>query len=250
MKLREQTLAMAGAMIAVLVVGCAKDPIKLKQETFATNLPAPPIVLVYKFAVNMNEVTANQGIFQKAINAAESTSTQQQDADVAHEVADAFAEEMVTKIIALGLPAQRAFPVTYVPQNALIITGEFVDIDEGNRTRRMVIGLGAGKAQINAEVQALTATAGGNQLLVEFTTHADSGDMPGAAVTMGAGAAAQGGVTAGMAAANVAIGGVKAYRSEIARMSARSADKAAQFLAKFFAQQGWISADKAQQSMF
>jgi hypothetical protein len=250
MKRCDHELGIAGLFIAITMAGCASTTVTPQQETFATNLPAPPIVLVYRFAVNMNEVTANQGLFQKAINAAESTTVAQQDTEVAREVADAFADEMVTKIIALGLPAQRATPATYVPQNALIITGEFVDVDEGNRTRRLVIGFGAGQAKVDAEVQVLTATPGGNQLVVEFTTHADSGDMPGAAVTMGAGAAAQGGVTAGMAVANVAVTGVKAYRSEIAGMSARSAGKAAQFLAKFFAQQGWISADKAKQPLF
>jgi len=53
----------------------------------------------------------------------------------------------------------------------------------------------------------LVPSDGAFRTLLAFKTHADSGEMPGAAVTMGAGAAAQGAVTAGMAAANVAVGG-------------------------------------------
>ena len=66
----------------------------------------------------------------------------------------------------------------------------------------------------------------------------------GALVTAGAGAAAQGGVTAGMAAANVGVGAVKSYRSAIGQMTARSAEQAVAYLSEFFSKQGWIAPDK------
>jgi len=248
---RRRGYALVAAMLlASTLNACSKATVQPQQELVGANLPPPSIVLVYRFAVNMNEVTQNQGLFQKAIDATESATTSERDADTAAEVADAFADELVTKIIALGLPAQRATPATYVPQNALLITGAFVDIDEGNRLRRMVIGLGAGQSKVDAQVQVISSTAQGRTTILEFTTHADSGEMPGAAVTMGAGAAAQGGATVGMAAANVAVGGVKAYRSEIAGMSARSADKAANYLGGFFARQGWSAPDQVKTSSF
>jgi hypothetical protein len=109
-----------------------------------------------------------------------------------------------------------------------VITGRFVDIDEGNRAARFVIGLGAGQSKVDAQVQVLAPSGGGFRTVLEFNTHADSGEMPGAAVTIGAGAAAQGGVTAGMAAANVAAGGVKGYRSGVESMAGRSADRSAE----------------------
>jgi hypothetical protein len=230
-----------GPVFLLALAGCAASSVQPQMETSAVNLPRPSMVLVYRFAVNLNDVQENQSVIQKAIDASATSTPDERLAETAHEVADAFADELVTKIIGFGLPAQRATAATYVPQNAVIIVGNFVDIDEGNRLRRLVIGFGAGKAQIDTQAQVLYATAGGNRTLTEFTTHTDSGEMPGAAVTMGAGAAAQGGLTAGMAAANVALGGVKAYRSQIAGMATRSADKAAQFLGGYFAQQGWIA---------
>jgi hypothetical protein len=75
---------------------------------------------------------------------------------------------------------------------------------------------------------------------MEFKTHADSGDMPGAAVTMGAGAAAQGAATGGMVAANVAVSGFKIYRSEHEQMAARSAAQAVAYMSHVFAKEGWI----------
>jgi hypothetical protein len=68
--------------------------------------------------------------------------------------------------------------------------------------------------------------------------------MPGAAITMGAGAAAQGGVTAGMAVANAGISGVKAYRSADDPMIDRMAEKMVASLSQYFASQGWIPPSK------
>ncbi|MGH7410087.1 MAG: hypothetical protein ACREJ6_03360 [Candidatus Methylomirabilis sp.] len=80
--------------------------------------------------------------------------------------------------------------------------------------------------------------------LLDFMTHGDSGKMPGAAVTMGAGAAAQGAVTGGMVAANAAVGSVKVYRSEMGQMTARSAEQAVAYLSQLFAKEGWIIKEK------
>jgi uncharacterized membrane protein len=80
--------------------------------------------------------------------------------------------------------------------------------------------------------------------LLEFETHADSGSMPGAIVTGPAGAAAAGGLTAGVAAANIGVGAIKGYRSAMGEMTSRSADQAVGFLSEFFGRHGWISADK------
>jgi hypothetical protein len=83
---------------------------------------------------------------------------------------------------------------------------------------------------------------------MQFTTHADSGKMPGAAVTMGAGAAAQGGATAGMAVANAGLAGGKMYTSQTEYLSDKTADQVVAYLSQYFAQQGWISPDQVQKA--
>ncbi|MGC1339580.1 MAG: hypothetical protein WA836_15805, partial [Candidatus Binataceae bacterium] len=57
---------------------------------------------------------------------------------------------------------------------------------------------------------------------------------------------AQGGATAGMAAANVAAGGAKTYTSQVAYLSDKTADQVVAYLSQHFAQQGWISPDQVQ----
>ncbi|MGH7257512.1 MAG: hypothetical protein ACREIM_03980, partial [Nitrospiraceae bacterium] len=79
---------------------------------------------------------------------------------------------------------------------------------------------------------------------LEMETHADSGQMPGAIVTGPVGAAAAGGLTAGVAAANIGMGTLKGYRSGMGQMTSRSAGQAAAFLSEYFRREGWIAQDK------
>ena len=72
--------------------------------------------------------------------------------------------------------------------------------------------------------------------------------MPGVAPTLGAGAVAQGGVTAGMVVANTAMSGVKTYNSDVERMTANSADQAVRYLSEFFFKQGWIRKEQVRKA--
>ena len=53
----------------------------------------------------------------------------------------------------MGLTAERGSTVPAGTQNALLIKGQLVSIDEGNRTVRLIIGLGAGRSDVRAHVQ-------------------------------------------------------------------------------------------------
>jgi hypothetical protein len=68
-----------------------------------------------------------------------------------------------------------------------------------------VIGFGAGASRVDTEAHVYYGP--GRRKLLDFGTHADSGKMPGAAATMGAGDVVEGGVTTGMAATNSGLFG-------------------------------------------
>ena len=58
--------------------------------------------------------------------------------------------------------------------------------------------------------------------MLDFTTHADSGKMPGAAIMGPAGAAASGSVAAAVG-VNVALGGVKSFTSSTSVLATNTA---------------------------
>ncbi len=244
MHIRTVCQLVGATLIAALAAGCASTTVRPAFEASAANVSKPKRVLVYDFAISTKDVTENRSLFNQAANSFDSKTQTQREFEIAKQVRDRMSEDLVAGLLELGMPAQRAYGQPPTLPDTLVLIGEFENVDEGNRLHRMVIGFGAGGSYVDTRMQLMVPSAGSYRILTQFTTHADSGHMPGAAVTMGAGAAAQGGVTAGMAAANVAMGGVKAYRSDIERMAGRSADQAVAYLSEYFAKQGWISPDK------
>ena len=213
--------------------------IKLTQEK---NLPRPARILVYDFAVSEREVTEYQGIMRQQPSIKNPLERERQ---IAVEAKDALASEVVDGLRAIGFSAERATRGNRASGNEMTIDGQFLAVDEGNPLRRLMIGLGSGTSIVQTRVQVYQGREA--KRLIEFTTHSDSGKLPGAGPALGAGAAVQG-VTVGMVVANSAVAGVKTFDSEVARMAAFSGDQVVRYLSEFFAQQGWIRADQVRKA--
>jgi hypothetical protein len=81
----------------------------------------------------------------------------------------------------MGLRAVRVPPDSDRPlyDNTLLITGRLTRVDEGNRLTRIAFGLGAGESRLTTEVHVFRVNHGERAEVLSFTTHADSGKMPG-----------------------------------------------------------------------
>ncbi len=212
------------------------------QQIAASGLPRPDRVLIYNFEYNPAVIKLNSSIIAKMERSGEDQNNDKM--EVGREVADALATELTTNISKLGLNPLRADQNMPLSQGSILITGRFSNIDEGNRARRNIVGLGMGQSSVDCDVSVMAPGPSGYENLIGFNAHGDSGEMPGAAVFGPAGAAAGAGAGA-IVGANVAIGGVKSYRSASAQQATKIADKIASQLAKYCAQQGWISPDLA-----
>jgi hypothetical protein len=242
----KHSLKLSGiSLFFLLILGCAKTNVQETYEVANAGMPTPNPVLIYNFAVSPQDVQQNSSIFAKIQRGIENNSQTAEEIQIGHEVANALATELWQKINNLGLNAVRADQSLQVTPGAILITGYFVDINEGNRLRRNVIGLGMGESSLDSKIRVLAPSPSGYRELIAFDAHADSGDMPGAAVMGPAGAAAGAGAAA-VIATNAAVGGVKSYRSASTQQAKKMADKIAAQLATYFAQQGWINPDLAQ----
>jgi hypothetical protein len=226
-------------VIALLSIGmasaCASTDVRTVTTDISEPLPRPDRVLVYDFAVSPGEVRLDQGISARAAAAAKGTPRTEQEIATGRAVASALSEHLVQEIRKLGLDAERAAGRIQQENNDLAIGGHFLSIDEGNRTERVVIGLGAGRTDVRAEVLLYQ-----NRLLVErLETDAKSGIKPGMAETMGAGAAAGSLATSAVMSAGMA-GASEAFGANVGADAARTAKKLAQQLEEFFARKGWI----------
>jgi hypothetical protein len=111
-------------------------------------------------------------------------------------------------------------------------------IDEGSRALRMTIGLGAGQSSVISNVQVFNVFPAGRRMVDAFEVTAQSGRKPGAAETMGAGAAA-GTLATAAAVTGASTIASEAFGANVDDDAKRTAKKIASMLSDFFAQQGW-----------
>jgi len=120
---------------------------------------------------------------------------------------------------------------------SLIIRGNFTTIKQGNKTARMMIGLGRGASDVQAHVLMTLITADGPILLREFNIDTTSGKKPGAVETLGVGSLAAG------AAAGAATDGKSTVKGDTSRL----ANAVAKQLKQIITAQGWISNQASKQ---
>ena len=95
----------------------------------------------------------------------------------------AISDTVVAALDKAGLPAELAPSNAVYRPGDLVVTGHVSRIDEGNRTRRMGIGFGAGKSIVEANAQLYAIVANGPPVLLQtYDGTADSGRKPGLAV--------------------------------------------------------------------
>ena len=241
-----------GLLLAIAAIACACAGAAITQGTTAAPVTQgrPSQVVVYDFAVSGTEVTQNSGPLQRLYRAATQDAEQEQagQMQIGHDAAKALSDELVKKLTDLGFNVVQSPRGTAPPDGALVFDGQFVTINEGNTARRLIIGFGAGSAVLDTRVNIYQVANGNDAQLLDFTTHADSGKMPGAAVTMGAGAAAQGGATIGMGAASGAMAGGKLYTSSTSFLADSTAKQIVAYFSQYAATQDWISQDKAEKA--
>jgi len=228
----------------LLITGCANTNVKETYEMVHTGMPTPNPVLIYNFTVNPQDVQINSSILAKIKRKIGDNSQKEEKIQLGLEVVDAMATELTQKIADLGLNAIRADKSLQVTPGSILITGYFVNINEGNSLRRQIIGFGMGESRLSSKVQVLAPSPSGHKELIAFDANADSGHMPGVAVMGPAGAIAGAGAVG--IAANAAIGGIKSYKSNSAEQADELATKITAHLAAYFAKQGWIDPSLAQ----
>ena len=233
-------------LILLAVAGCGPTSVQSTSETTG-QFPRPSVVLVYDFAVSPEEVRLDTGIspqIMQEIGQLQGTSRSAEEMKIGHAVADATAKELVKEITSYGLNAQRGLGWPAATPGTLMVKGQFLSIDEGNRTERVMLGFGLGRTSVQANVQVYALTPEGMRQVEAMRAQAKSGYKPGMVEMMGVGAAA------GRLLSAVAVSSGVAGASEISWETVdadgrRLAKDVAKHLKQFFAQQGWISAGAA-----
>lgn len=178
------------AMLALLAA-CNKPQVQTTEAYVGGATRRPDRILVTPFAVTPDEVRLDQGVASRIQRSSSDVPLSGQQLQVAHAAQAELAAAMVEKLRSYGLPAERIAGPGYPMQgSSLLVQGQIISIDQGNRTRRTVLGFGAGKSSLSADMQLYSAVGGERpRFLTALSGSDNSGRTPGLAVGMGAGAA-------------------------------------------------------------
>jgi hypothetical protein len=238
-------IGLALAIATLQLAACSTRVITTGSDPSAANAAAPlhrpRRVLVADFTTAENEVRLDQGVGARLTRVVDGSDAATEEQRMSEEVRQAISETLIGKLIAMGFETDRAAPQPAPQAGDLLIQGQLLDIDAGNRTRRLAIGFGAGKSEVEATVEvAYYASVGASPLLLRsYDATANSGHKPGLAVGGAAGAAERSLAPVALSGAVGTAGEIR--KSGVAGEGQRLAERIAANLRDYFAEQGWVA---------
>jgi len=160
--------AFAAMLVAAAPIGCT-PPQAVRQILYAEEpMEQPPLVLVYDFAVDPDDVVVDFfGAAFLPLRAARAEPPEPPDPPEPPSqgrdeiVANTLAAAMVEKLRARGIRAERAGARTTPPREAILVKGQFVTVNGDAEAPRMAIGLGPDSSTLRIQVQAYQVAENG-----------------------------------------------------------------------------------------
>ena len=229
--------ALSLLLLAVTVVGfgCAGARVDVTQEA-PSEVLQPDFIIVERFGVSPEDVKLDRGLSAQALRGFKERALNDEERKVGAAVATVMEEETVRLLRAAGIPAYLDSYAPTATRATALLQGQFLSVDEGDRTQRVWLGFGLGGSRLQIKMQILQ----GGVVVTEGEVQTTSSLKPGLMTSLGVGAAT-GGI--GMAAA---IGGGTAVGSEALLVSVeadakRAAKAVADRLIQGYKDRGWLS---------
>jgi hypothetical protein len=190
------------------------------------------VLVVYDFAVDTDSVMVDTF----GPNFVQDTNNPSKENETARAVANSLSEALVEELGKREIHAQRATS-SMPPIDAVVVKGQFLTIEEGDRAARMLIGFGMGAEKLQIRVQVYQVTERGLRRLAESEGEAHGDKMPGMAVPMGAGAAM--GKVARSAAISGGMNVIQEVKAGLDAAAKNMAKELADRAVSFYTRQGW-----------
>ena len=166
------------------VVGGAK----IQSETQAGPAPTRPPRTVYveDFVLDYQHVQTDEGIRGRVgvLQRVPRVRPQPNPAEQARKLVNLLSESLVADLVEAGIPAVRMTHGAVLPSDGWLLHGVFVEVDEGNRLQRAVIGFGSGASHMEVMVGVNDLATHPEAPFILFGTVTDPSKLPGAVVSM------------------------------------------------------------------
>jgi hypothetical protein len=225
-----------GLLALVVVAGCASTEVAERQRYEGAKLARPDRIIVHDFTANPADVPPESAFAARMAGAPAPTAQQ---LEVGRKLGAEVAKELVADLRAMGLPAVPAAGQPAPRVDDIVLRGYFVSVDEGSAAERVVVGFGAGAAELKTAVEAYQMTTQGLRPLGRGEVRSGGGELPGMVVPLAVVAATANPIGLVVGGAVKATG--EATGSDTIQGAAkRTADEIAAQLRTAAEEQGWI----------
>ena len=228
--------AAAWSLALLVVTGCASTEITERQRYEGAKLARPDRIIVYDFTADPADVPP-ESAFAGQMNNAMTPPPQQ--VALGRRLGAGVAKDLVADLRGMGLPAVLAAGQPAPRPNDIVLRGYFVSVDQGSATQRVLVGFGAGSAELRTAVEAYQMTAAGLRPLARGEIKSGGGKLPGVVVPLAVVAATANpiGLIVG---GGAKVTGEATGSDTIEGAAKRTADEIAAQLQTAAQEQGWI----------
>lgn len=226
-------------VFVLLTAGCSSTKVVSRNPEMreGEKIPRPDRILVYDFGATAADVASDSGHASSFGTPDEQT---KEHIELGRELGAKLAEALVEEIRDMGLPAQLARESASPQLNDLAFRGYFGSYDKGSSVKRILIGFGAGSAELTTFVEAYQMTKSGMRRLGSGEVSSGGGGKgPGMAVPIAVAIATANPIGLAVGGAVKAVGMVRGTGT-IDKSAKDTAKEIAEVLEKRFEEQGWI----------
>src|SRR5215510_5064328 len=146
--------------LGVALVGAPWQAIHLTNYTvFAQTAPVAPQRPVYvrDFLFDAQNLKPDEGLLGRREGPIGrllgGLKPSQDPATKAQQLVELLSNTIVSELNNSGIRASRLEPGAFMPPEGLLVGGEFLEVDEGNRMRRAMVGFGSGSEEVKVQVE-------------------------------------------------------------------------------------------------
>jgi hypothetical protein len=159
-----------------MVAGCASTAVTERQRYEGEKLARPDRIIVHDFTANPAEVPP-ESVFATELAGAPAPTPEQ--LEVGRRLGAQVAKELVAELRRMGLPAVPAEGGPPPRPDDIVLRGYFLSVDEGRAGSRVLVGFGAGAAELTTAVEAYQVTEEGLRPLGRGEIRSEGGELPG-----------------------------------------------------------------------
>jgi hypothetical protein len=221
----------------VLVASCASTDVSNREYYEGPALARPAHIIIHDFTADAADVPANSAF---AAQLADAPPLTPEEAELSRKLGAEVAKELVADLQGMGLPAVLAADQPTPQVNDIVIHGYFVSVDQGSAAERVMIGFGAGDAELSTAVEGYQMTAQGLRPLGRGEIRSGGGKLPGMVLPIAVVAATANPIGLVVGGAIKATGELTG-EATIEGAAKRTASAIAQQLHEAAQRQGWVS---------